>query len=107
MLRAQSLLWCAVALFATEGRAAARVALHPSEVVDATPKDAARVHALIERELIRAGAALVPSTDVKRFLAKRADRSCAALGDAERTRCLGELARSAQVDRAVLITVAP
>jgi hypothetical protein len=103
--------WLALSLpassFAESATRTVRVALHASEVVDATAADAAQIHALVVSEIARRGANLAGSEDVAAFLSSRADRSCAALSDSERIRCLGELARGLGADRSVLVTIAP
>jgi cell division septation protein DedD len=96
-----------ITAFAEPSSPASRVALHASEVVDATGADAAQIHALVAAEIARRGASLAGSDEVSAFLSRRPDRSCAALNDAERTRCLADLARGLNADRSVLVTVAP
>lgn len=95
-------------LAATTARAEAlQVALHPSEVVDASTSDSENVHALVTTELIRRGANLVPSDGVTKFLGGRPQGGCAALDDKARVDCLAELARSTGADRSILVNVAP
>jgi hypothetical protein len=96
-----------ISAFAESSGPASRVALHASEVVDATGADAAQIHALVAAEISRRGADLAGSDEVAAFLSRRPDRSCAALNDADRTRCLADLARGLNADRSVLVTVAP
>jgi hypothetical protein len=110
-MRHRGLLVCCLALsLGTEAFAAApavRVALHASEVVDATPNDAVKVHALVTDTITSRGANLAGADRVEAFLASRPEHSCAPLSDAERTQCLAELARGVDADRSVLVTVAP
>ncbi|HZA14027.1 MAG TPA: hypothetical protein VE618_06010 [Myxococcaceae bacterium] len=110
-MRHRRLLVCCLAmLLGTSASAAAprvRVALHLSEVVDATPNDVARVHAIVAETLSRHGAKLAGPDRVEAFFAARPQHSCAPLSDVERTQCLAELARGVDADRSVLVTVAP
>ena len=103
-------LYCLALSLGTAASAAAppvKVALHVSEVVDATPNDVAKVHAIVTETISRQGANLAGADRVEAFLASRPEHSCAPLGDSERTRCLAELAREVEADRSVLVTVAP
>lgn len=81
------------------------VALHPSEVVDAAPKDADRIHALVAAELLRRGVNLAPSEKVQAFISKSG--SCAEQTEHDRSECLHQLAKAVDASRALLITVAP
>jgi hypothetical protein len=110
-MRHRRLLVCCLALSlgttASVAAPAVRVALHLSEVVDATPDDVARVHAIVSETLSRRGANLAGSDRIDAFFAARPPHSCAPLTDAERTQCLAELARGVDADRSVLVTIAP
>lgn len=97
-----------VVLMTTEVSAGAlQVALHPSEVVDASASDAENVHALVTTELIRRGANLVSSDAVAKFLSGKGPGGCAPLDESARVACLAELAKSTGADRAILVNVAP
>src|SRR5688572_12847897 len=83
------------------------VALHPTEVVDTSDTEAARVHAQVAIALARRGAELTPSEDVVTYLRTLPHRGCADLIDADRRDCLGKLAKNVGANRTIPLTVAP
>lgn len=96
----------AVALSSFDARAAAppMVALHPSEVLEGSDQDSARVHAVVVEEFSRRGPLAAPDV-VKKAIASSG--SCTALDEQERLSCLGALAQRVGADRAILISIAP
>ncbi|MBX5484435.1 MAG: hypothetical protein IRZ16_21650 [Myxococcaceae bacterium] len=84
------------------------IALHPSEIVDATPEDAERIQLLVVTAILARGAVLAPAGSITQALAARGKPgTCADLQDDTRVACLAELARAVGADRSLLITVAP
>ncbi len=89
------------------------VALHPCVIEGPKPKKqkAAQpqpdeLEAICATEIARSDAQLVPSDQVRDFLAKEPEGSCA-LKEPKRNACLGKLATATKASRALLITIAP
>lgn len=89
------------------------VALHPCVLEGARPKKQKapqpqpdELEALCATEIARSDAQLVPSAQVRDFLAKEPEGSCA-LKESKRNMCLGRLATATQASRALLITISP
>lgn len=104
--------WLLLLFCATTAAATTRtngLALHPSEIVDAQPEEAARLQALVAAELQKQGTTLAPEPTVQSALVtQRGGRgTCADVQDEDRVTCLARLARAVGADRSVLITAAP
>jgi hypothetical protein len=89
------------------------VALHPCVLEGSKPKKQKtpqtqpdELEAICATEIARSDAQLVPSDQVRDFLAKEPEGSCA-LKEPKRNLCLGRLATSTQASRALLITINP